>query len=318
MLPMKKNTQTIFSVCAVVIAIIAISFAYTYIENTKQNMVPSTVASSTPITFADSIKNGTYSLGEETIKLTNGIFSQPIAPSSATKSTVSLFGEPVYGDLDNDGDTDAAIMLTANAGGSGTFFYAVLVINNNGTYTPTDTMLLGDRIAPQNINIMNGRAVYNYAERKAGEPMTTRPSVGRSLVVNYDKNTGDIGELVQNFEGEADPSRMTLDMKKWEWVKTQTNDGKVVTPKKAGVFTLTFGKDSRVSIGTDCNSMGGSYKVEGNRLTFSQLFSTKMFCDGSQEQEFSLPLNDIASYMFTSKGELILEIKMDSGTMMFR
>ena len=315
---MKNNTQTLFSLFAVILAFTALAFTYNLIGNKSNVPVPSTVATSTPISFADAIKNGTYTFGEETVKLTNGTFSQPVAPNSATKSTISIFGEPVYGDLDTDGDQDAALMLTTNEGGSGTFFYAVLVMNNNGTYTPTNTMLLGDRIAPQNINIINGRAIYNYAERKASEPMTASPSIGKSLYVNYNKATNQIGELVQNFEGEASPSKMTLTMKKWEWVKTATNDGKVTTPKKKGVFTLTFGTDGRVSVGTDCNNMGGTYTVNGEKLTFSQMMSTMMYCEGSQEQEFSSPLNDVASYLFTSKGELILEIKMDSGTIMFK
>jgi len=43
-----------------------------------------------------------------------------------------------------------------------------------------------------------------------------------------------------------------------------------------------------------------------------------MYCDGSQEQAFAKGINNVGSYLFTSKGELILEIKNDSGTMTFR
>jgi heat shock protein HslJ len=160
--------------------------------------------------------------------------------------------------------------------------------------------------------------MYNYAVRKANEAMTVAPSIGKSLVVHYDLKTKSIGELAQNFEGEADPNRMTLGMKKWSWVKTQMNDGKITTPKKADVFTLTFAKDGTVQVTTDCNGMGGNYTTTGKKLTFSQMISTMMYCDGSQEQEFAAKLQDTASYMFTSKGELILEIKMDSGTMTFK
>ena len=63
-------------------------------------------------------------------------------------------------------------------------------------------MFLGDRIAPQNINIMDGRAVYNFAERRATDPMVTPPSIGKSIWVHYDKKTNQIGEWVKDFEGE--------------------------------------------------------------------------------------------------------------------
>jgi heat shock protein HslJ len=160
--------------------------------------------------------------------------------------------------------------------------------------------------------------VYNYAERKANEPMTTQPSVGRSMYVHIDPNTGEIGELAHNFEGEADPNKMSLGMKKWEWVTTETNDGTVVKPRVAGKFSLTFGTDGQVSIGTDCNSMSSKYTAKDKTLVFGPIMSTKMYCEGSQEDVFARNLENIASYFFTSKGELILEIKYDSGTMTFK
>lgn len=111
---------------------------------------------------------------------------------------------------------------------------------------------------------------------------------------------------------------MTLGMKKWVWIKTVMNDGTVTSPHKPGVFTITFTKDNHVSITTDCNGMNGSYKVQDKNLMFTQMMSTLMYCDGSQEQEFASKLQDAGNYLFTSKGELILEVKKDSGRMIFR
>ncbi len=114
----------------------------------------------------------------------------------------NIWGEPILGDLDADGDTDKAVWIVEEPGGSGTFFYAQLLINNDEIFVPTDKMFLGDRIAPQNINIIDGRAVYNFAERKADEPMVTPPSIGKSVWVHYDKNKNTIGEWAKDFEGE--------------------------------------------------------------------------------------------------------------------
>ena len=45
---------------------------------------------------------------------------------------------------------------------------------------------------------------------------------------------------------------------------------------------------------------------------------TRMYCEGSQETEFVKMLLEVRSYFFTDEGELIFEIKLDSGVMRFR
>ena len=102
------------------------------------------------------------------------------------------FGEPVAGDLNSDGLLDKAVWLTESPGGSGTFYYAELLINTGTGYKATNTVFLGDRIAPQTLEILDGQAVCNFAEQKVGEPMTTPPSVGKSVRINYDATTNEI------------------------------------------------------------------------------------------------------------------------------
>ncbi len=90
---------------------------------------------------------------------------------------LSIFGEPVYGELNNDGKQDAGVLLVYNSTGSGTFYYVAAVLsgsNNKGT----NTILLGDRIAPQNIEIKDGKLIANYADRGPKDPMTVKPYIG--------------------------------------------------------------------------------------------------------------------------------------------
>lgn len=126
------------------------------------------------------------------------------------------------------------------------------------------------------------------------------------------------GLVVKDFEGEADPSRMTLDMTKWNWIRTTYKDGNVIAPKKPGVFTLELKKDKTFSARTDCNGVGGEYVVKDSKITFERMMSTMMYCEGSQESEFSGMLSAVESYKFTSKGELVLDLKSGSGSMIFR
>lgn len=156
---------------------------------------------------AHEVKNLSVSVEGATFGLIDGKAEIEIAPGSATKNKLSIFGEPVFGDLDDDGDDDAAMLLANDPGGSGTFYYAVLAIKYDTAYQSTNALLLGDRIAPQTKEIRDGRALFNFAERRADEPVTTRPSIGRSVWIRYDKSTGLIDELVGGIEGGADPTR---------------------------------------------------------------------------------------------------------------
>lgn len=122
----------------------------------------------------------------------------------------------------------------------------------------------------------------------------------------------------ENPEGEADPARMTLFITEWRWITAQYNDGTVVKPKSEWDFKITFKKDGTFSASTDCNGIGGNYDVDGNSITFRDMLGTLMYCEGSQENDFRKILENTLSYFFTSRGELVLELKSDSGTATFR
>jgi heat shock protein HslJ len=140
----------------------------------------------------------------------------------------------------------------------------------------------------------------------------------KETLLRLDANSLQFGIVVQGFEGEADPARMKLDMTKWVWFKTLYSDGKLVVPANPQKFTLKFEKSGRFSATTDCNSLAGTYTVKESSITFGAIASTKMYCANSQEDAFTKMLTQTGSYIFTSKGELVLLIKYDSGSIFFR
>ncbi len=142
------------------------------------------------------VKNQSYTIEGKTFTLKNGTFTEG-------NRSVRIFGEPVYGDLNKDGKKDAAILLVSNPSKDGAFYYSVLAVSNGNKHTTTNVMLLGYEIAPQTVEIREGRAVYNYAERRTDEPMTAQPSVAKSVWIHYNAETNEIGEFVKNFEGES-------------------------------------------------------------------------------------------------------------------
>jgi len=89
-------------------------------------------------------------------------------------------GQPVFGDLNEDGNKDAALFRMHKPGGSGTFYYVAAALNANGTFRGTNAVLLGDRVAPQTIEVRNAVVIAKYADRRTEESMSTPPSVGMS------------------------------------------------------------------------------------------------------------------------------------------
>ena len=112
--------------------------------------------------------------------LNGGQASVESFPGAASKTVVEILGEPVSGDLDGDGVTDAAVLLVETTGGSGTFYHVAAALNQNGNFVGTRAVFLGDRIAPRQLAIRHGILIIDYAERRSGESMATPPSLDAS------------------------------------------------------------------------------------------------------------------------------------------
>jgi hypothetical protein len=139
------------------------------------------------------VKNMIYDVEGTIFELKNGEAEYKFSEDSETTNSLVIFGEPVYGDVDKDGDEDTALWLVNDPGGTGKFYYAVLVLNNGDVYKTTNTVFLGDRIAPQTLEIKPEGVVYNFAERSPEDPMTAEPSVAKSVWIKLDKQKGEIG-----------------------------------------------------------------------------------------------------------------------------
>lgn len=126
--------------------------------------------------------NTTYLIDGEPVTFTKAVSEIPAAPGSSSTIRTIIFSQPVVGDLNADGRLDMALLFQRTTPGSGTFYYfAVALQNADKTVQGTNAILVGDRIAPQTMEIKDGVAILNYADRKPGEPMTTKPSLGVSL-----------------------------------------------------------------------------------------------------------------------------------------
>ncbi len=320
---MKKTILIILGVCAAVVVLVALAgmFKFNHLANQPGYDVDGN--KTTTEEDASDPKNTTYIIDGKEVTLIDGLSEKSAAPDSASKVTTQYFGNELQTDLNNDGREDIVFLLTQNTGGSGTFFYVVTALNTEEGWVGSQATFIGDRIAPQTTEVSRNPnhknvIVVNYVDRAPDEPMTISPSQAKSLYLKLDPESMQFGEVAADFEGEANPDVMTLDMKPWTWVKTTYNNDTEFVPNNTDAFVLTFQDSGSFSATTDCNAMSGTYEVVDNKITFGPIASTKMFCEGSQEQDFAAVLTEAQSFFFTSRGELIFELKFDSGSAVFR
>jgi heat shock protein HslJ len=303
---MNKTTAIIASGIGTLILVVALLF---WVNNStdQTNVVEN-------VTVSD-FKEATYKISGVPVKLVNGL---SVVSDGESTVTTKYFGNEVYKDLNNDGREDVVFLLTEESGGSGVFFYAAAALNTENGYLGSEAILIGDRIAPQTTESGKGNIVIvNYMDRQNGEVFSEQPSVGKSLYLLLDVDSMQFGEVVQDFEGEADVNKMTLQMTTWNWINTTDSSGVETYPNKPNAFTLKFNENNQASITTDCNTAFGEYKQAENEIAFGSLGMTKMYCEGSQETDFINMLSTSSKYSFTSRGELILT-NASGGQMIFR
>ena len=169
---MFKYTKTKKIIIGTILAILLAAGLFVYFEENK---------------LGDPL-NATYIIENQQISLKNGVSEIEIVPGSASKQITSVLWTPTKGELNDDGLDDYVMILTQNSGGSGIFFYLVAGLSSSRGIIGTNGVFLGDRIAPENISIDNGKILINYAERKIDDPMTAQPSIGVSKYLIVEGN----------------------------------------------------------------------------------------------------------------------------------
>jgi heat shock protein HslJ len=95
------------------------------------------------------------------------------------------------------------------------------------------------------------------------------------------------------------------------------NNGDEFTPDNPGNYNIQFMPDGSFAAQADCNRVNGSYTVDGSAITIQPGPSTMAACpEGSLGDQFAAQLGEAAIYFF-QEGDLLLDLKFDSGTMRF-
>ena len=154
-----------------------LSFVYLLSSCCRMSSAPTVLAGASIVEALPNAEYPIYVAVTGKAQLKNGVFEETAVPGSATKTVISIGKEHATGDLNGDGAQDAAVVLVANPGGSGTFTYLAAVINRNGVAEPMSCVLLGDRIVVKSIVIESGKILVTLLTRKPNEPMAAKPTV---------------------------------------------------------------------------------------------------------------------------------------------
>ena len=103
----------------------------------------------------------------------------------------------------------------------------------------------------------------------------------------------------------------------WRWTGTVMSNDTRITPDAPERYTLEFQPGGMVAVRADCNRGSGSYLLNGGALTFGPLAMTRAMCPpGSKDAEFVRGLGAASGQVFRGN-ELVLTLKVDSGSMTF-
>jgi len=190
---MNKNQTTI----GVVVAILLIGFLVWSAQSKDETKTPvASPTSSTEVNLdpepetAESstvdpidVKEETYTIEDRSIALTSGV-NQTAGIGTTTVSTkTTLLNNPAFTDIDRDGKSDAVVILRDERGGSGMFYYAAVVLSNNGTTKVSNSVFLGDRVRIKAIRVLSGVISIDILDRATTDSFAIPASVEKTITL---------------------------------------------------------------------------------------------------------------------------------------
>lgn len=114
-------------------------------------------------------------------QLANGEYREKYDEGSASELIIGLTDFNAFGDLNGDGAGDAIVILYANPGGSGTFFYLAAVINQEGDLVNLAGEFLGDRVKVESVSIEEEDIVVHLVTHGPDDALCcpTQPAIWR-------------------------------------------------------------------------------------------------------------------------------------------
>lgn len=111
----------------------------------------------------DAVRNASFFIefSGEWITLTNGEWYREYPDSDFGESVDISPGRILFGDVNNDGMKDVAVIIVYNGGGTGFFAELAILANQDGQLSYMDSRYLGDRVEIQSFEISNQEIIID-------------------------------------------------------------------------------------------------------------------------------------------------------------
>jgi heat shock protein HslJ len=211
---------------------------------------------------------------EQPVTLTDGVYEgPPYQAGAAARPRVALVRDLVIqGDLDGDGVDDAAAILSASTGGSGSFVYLAAASGATGEPRNVGTVLLGDRVDIRTFEIDGGNIRLRILEAGPGDAACC-PMQQVSRV--FGVGNGALLPLARIEAGRLSP----VSLAGTRWRLTHFDIGE---PAPSGPeVTLEFGENGNFGGDSGCNRyMGRLETTDSGQLEAGPVAGTRKACEG--------------------------------------
>lgn len=264
------------------------------------------------------LKAATYFgiMEQDPVTLKNGLWEgEPAAEGGASRPRVQFLRDFYrLGDIDGDGQDEAAVALVASSGGTGENLYVAMLGKYEGKWKNLDTVLVGDRVRIRKAAFYQDHFFMDLLRHGPKDAMCCP---GDLAAVAWTLKNGKLTPM----EVSSEPLRLSLDkIEGFEWVLAWWNHDERAPA------------DPEVTLSYLEKSLGGSsgcnnYFVEPvvgdtpGAVTVGPVGGTRKMCPEdimAVEQRFLTQLGGVKSYGYTA-GMLALtyEIEGKHGTMLF-
>lgn len=132
--------------------------------------------------------NATFRINEESIELKNGRAERKLADTGLIEET-TLTNIIAYGDLNADGQEDAAFIIVSTSAVSGALnSYLAAYVSGTVRYKPTTAVPIGTQVSPKSVSIDGNTITVTYLDRRYDEPLAADPSVTITKTFRFNEN----------------------------------------------------------------------------------------------------------------------------------
>jgi heat shock protein HslJ len=216
--------------------------------------------------------------------------------------TVLLLDQLIpQGDLNGDGKADAVALLDDEASGSGHFIWIAAVLDALGQPTPTEAVMLGDRIGVKSVRIDNGQVVADIVGQGTGDTACCGTWNIRKVFALQD------GKLAE--QGSKELSKVSLSDLNGTWRPIDLNSH--TEPALPEVEVTLQIADGQISGSAGCNNYNATLTGSNNdpsAVIIGPIAATRKACPDpimKQETDYLTRLSQAKAWKYAA-GQLVL------------